>query len=254
MYSFCSSDVSSDSSDSIFTSIGKNSTLFKEGTEISEVFATYNVGFMVNKLSCLTRRNSSSCKLTVRVIWPASKAVLTFSRAVFKIADSLLPDLISLTTLSSLLLTTLKSASINSMFMTSKSRAGLTEPSTWMMSLLSKNLTTCTIASTSRMWERNLLPKPAPSAAPLTRPAISTNSIDVGTIFSDFSKAASLASRWSGTLITPTFGSMVVNGKFEAAAACFVRALNRVDLPTFGKPTIPTENDILLIYWNISNY
>src|SRR3989344_8492856 len=93
------------------------------------------------------------------------------------------------------------------------------------------------------MWERNLLPKPAPSAAPLTNPAISTNSIDVGTIFSDFSKAESLASRSSGTLITPTLGSMVVNGKFEAAAACFVRALNKVDLPTLGKPTIPTEND-----------
>jgi hypothetical protein len=38
----------------------------------------------------------------------------------------------------------------------------------------------------------------------------------------------------------PMFGSIVQKGKFAACAFLdFVRALNSVDLPTFGKPTIP---------------
>ena len=37
----------------------------------------------------------------------------------------------------------------------------------------------------------------------------------------------------------PTFGSMVQKGKFSAGILEFVRALNRVDLPTLGKPIIP---------------
>src|SRR5438477_23666 len=36
------------------------------------------------------------------------------------------------------------------------------------------------MASTSRMWLRNLLPRPSPAAAPLTRPAMSTNSTAAG--------------------------------------------------------------------------
>ena len=35
------------------------------------------------------------------------------------------------------------------------------------------------IASTSLIWDRNLLPKPSPFDAPLTKPAISTNDIVV---------------------------------------------------------------------------
>jgi len=37
----------------------------------------------------------------------------------------------------------------------------------------------------------------------------------------------------------PTFGSMVQNGKFAAAMPALVSALNRVDLPTLGRPTMP---------------
>jgi len=40
-------------------------------------------------------------------------------------------------------------------------------------------------------------------------------------------------------VITPTFGSMVQNGKFAACAFAFDKQLKSVDLPTFGKPTIP---------------
>jgi hypothetical protein len=35
------------------------------------------------------------------------------------------------------------------------------------------------------------------------------------------------------------FGSMVQNGKFAASIPACVNALNSVDLPTFGKPTMP---------------
>jgi hypothetical protein len=38
----------------------------------------------------------------------------------------------------------------------------------------------------------------------------------------------------------PIFGSIVQKGKFSACALLeFVKALNKVDLPTFGSPTIP---------------
>ena len=39
-----------------------------------------------------------------------------------------------------------------------------------------------------------------------------------------------------------TFGSMVQNGKFSAcASALLARALKSVDLPTLGRPSIPTR-------------
>ena len=57
-------------------------------------------------------------------------------------------------------------------------------PDTWTMSASSKQRTTCAIASVSRMCDRNLLPRPSPCDAPATRPAMSTNSTVVGTIFS----------------------------------------------------------------------
>jgi len=41
------------------------------------------------------------------------------------------------------------------------------------------------------------------------------------------------------SVITPTFGSIVQNGKFAACALAFDKQLNRVDLPTLGSPTIP---------------
>ena len=47
----------------------------------------------------------------------------------------------------------------------------------------------------------------------------------------------------------PMFGSIVQNGKFSACALLeFVNALNNVDLPTFGKPTIPHLNPIYLLF------
>ncbi len=68
---------------------------------------------------------------------------------------------------------------------------------------------------------------------------MSTNSIEVGMIFCGLTIAASAARRGSGTGTTPTFGSIVQNGKFAAAMPALVSALKSVDLPTFGRPTMP---------------
>ena len=68
------------------------------------------------------------------------------------------------------------------------------------------------IASASRMWARNLLPRPAPSLAPFTMPAMSTNDTVAGMILAEPKILASTSSRGSGTPTTPTFGSMVAKG------------------------------------------
>ena len=101
---------------------------------------------------------------------------------------------------------------INSRLMVSISRFGSMLPSTWTMSSLTKQRTTCTMASTSRILARNLFPRPSPLLAPRTSPAMSTNSMVAGVYFSGWYISASLSSRWSGTATTPIFGSMVQNG------------------------------------------
>ena len=103
----------------------------------------------------------------------------------------------------------------------------------------SKQRTTCPIASVSRMFARNLLPRPSPFEAPSTRPAMSTNSMVVGITRCGLTISASLSRRKSGTGTTPVFGSIVQKGKFAASIPALVSALNRVDLPTFGRPTMP---------------
>ena len=73
---------------------------------------------------------------------------------------------------------------------------------------------------------------------------MSTNSIRLGTTRAGFAISARRCKRGSGTGTTPVFGSMVQNGKFSALTPERVRALNRVDLPTFGSPTMPHLNPI----------
>ena len=69
---------------------------------------------------------------------------------------------------------------------------------------------------------------------------MSTKVIRVGMICLEWAIAANRSSLASGTATSPTLGSMVQNGKFAAcAAAVRVSALNKVDLPTLGRPTIP---------------
>src|SRR5690606_16126954 len=102
------------------------------------------------------------------------------------------------------------------------------------------------IASVSRIFPRNLFPRPSPLLAPFTSPAISTISIVVGSTRSGLTNSLNLLRRSSGTVIVPTFGSIVQKGKFADCAFAFERQLNRVDFPTFGKPTIPHFKAIYL--------
>ena len=103
------------------------------------------------------------------------------------------------------------------------------------------------MASVSRILARNLLPRPSPFEAPFTRPAISTISTVAGTTERGLHISTSLPRRSSGTVITPTLGSMVQKGKLAEAALALERQLKRVDLPTFGRPTMPHWSAILYV-------
>ena len=59
---------------------------------------------------------------------------------------------------------------------------------------------------------KNWFPNPSPLLAPLTSPAISTNSMAVGIILFVLQSFARISKRSSGTVTTPTFGSIVQNG------------------------------------------
>ena len=76
-----------------------------------------------------------------------------------------------------------RSEKISSRLIVSISLSGSILPSTCTILLFSKQRTTCTIASTSRIFARNWFPSPSPFDAPFTSPAISTNSIAAGMIF-----------------------------------------------------------------------
>ena len=105
-----------------------------------------------------------------------------------------------------------KSASANSVLMISMSLAGSTRPSTWMTSPSLNTRMTWQIASVSRILAKNLLPRPAPSDAPFTIPAISTKETTAGRRVCDPTISANAAKRVSGTPTTPTLGSMVAKG------------------------------------------
>ena len=68
---------------------------------------------------------------------------------------------------------------------------------------------------------------------------MSSNSIVSGTISEQRMVSAICSSRSSGTWTMATFGSTVVNGYSPVSAPAAVRALNSVDLPALGMPTIP---------------
>ncbi len=75
---------------------------------------------------------------------------------------------------------------------------------------------------------------------------MSTNSMVVGMMRLGLTMAARASRRGSGIGTMPLFGSMVQKGKFSAAIPDLVKALNRVDLPTFGRPTMPQLNPMVL--------
>jgi len=57
-----------------------------------------------------------------------------------------------------------------------------------------------------------LIPRPSPLLAPATSPAMSTNSMAAGISTEVLAILASSGRRSSGTVTTPTLGSMVQNG------------------------------------------
>ena len=121
-------------------------------------------------------------------------------------------------------------------------------PATCTMSSLTKQRTTCAIASVSRMCARNLLPSPSPFEAPATRPAMSTNSTVVGRIFSGLTIAGE---RLQAQVRHRHDADVRVDGAeriVPAAAICArVSALKSVDLPTFGSPTMPHLMPIVVL-------
>src|SRR5476651_114618 len=141
--------------------------------------------------------------------------------------------------------TVARSASASSVLMVSISLTGSILPATCTTLSSTKQRTTWAMASVSRMLARNLLPRPSPFEAPATRPAMSTNSMVVGRMRFGLTMAARASRRGSGIGTIPVFGSMVQKGKFSAAIPDLVRALNRVDLPTLGRPTMPQLNPMV---------
>ena len=74
----------------------------------------------------------------------------------------------------------------------------------------------------------------------MTSPAISTKDIVVLIFFFELEILVNCSSLKSGTGTIPMLGSIVQNGKFSACALLeLVKALNKVDFPTFGRPTMP---------------
>ena len=94
--------------------------------------------------------------------------------------------------------TVCRSARISSVWIVEMSEAGFTSPSTWVTSSSRKTRVTWQIAADSRMWERNLLPRPSPSEAPATMPAMSTNSTVAGSTLAEPNTSASCGSRVVG--------------------------------------------------------
>ena len=96
-----------------------------------------------------------------------------------------------------------------------------------------------------------LVAEPLTFEAPFTKPAMSTISTVVGMILLVFTSAANAERRSSGTVMTPTLGSMVQKGKLALCALALLRQLKSVDLPTLGRPTMPhckLMYDVLLIW------
>ena len=81
--------------------------------------------------------------------------------------------------------------------------------------------------------------------------AISTNSITALILLFDVFNSDNLSNLSSGTSTVAIFGSIVQKGKFLASIFCEVNKLNMDDLPTFGIPTKPHLNPIVITIYII---
>jgi hypothetical protein len=131
-------------------------------------------------------------KSSVRTGLASFSAAWHFSRMATSLMDSLSPERAVLVTRCRAFSTAARSARHSSVWITSMSEIGSTLPATWITLSSSKQRTTLMVASVSRMWARNLLPRPSPVLAPATRPAMSTNSTTAGTMRSGLTIAGQL--------------------------------------------------------------
>ena len=180
--------------------------------EASSTFSTYIIGLAVMSCSSRNTGRSSAVIAASRAGLPSRSASSAFLTTGASAAASLSPPLARFSRLGRRFSRLSRSASISSVSTISASRTGSTLPETCVTSESSKQRSTWAMASTSRMLARNWLPSPSPFDAPLTRPAMSTNSSWVLMILAELAIAASLSSRGSGTATRPTLGSMVQNG------------------------------------------
>ncbi len=185
----------------------------------SSTFATYSIGLALiipSPLSALTCSPSIPSSFAPRIGLPASRIGLTFLSTSNRATSSFDWLFAARSAFEYEFSTVCRSARINSALIVSMSRTGSTVPSTCVTSsppgAFSKHRTTCTIASTSRMCDRNLFPSPSPLLAPRTIPAMSTSRSIAGTTFCVSINARMISSRASGIGTTPTLGSIVANG------------------------------------------
>ena len=218
--SAASSSGSSASSASVLTSrkIGSagatravSSFRWSSARPVMSVLNTYRNGLAVS--NCSSRRSLSLIPASAApcdnvVPWLSSRCAAAAASATRSRSASL-ENFTSLASRGKALSSVWRSANINSVEMISTSRAGSTSPSTWLTSGSSNTRTTWQIASVSRMCARNLLPRPCPSDAPRTRPAMSTKRTVAGTILAEELISASTLSRGSGMPTMPTLGSTV---------------------------------------------
>ena len=176
------------------------------------MFATYKTGLEVNKKSPLTIFFSSSLNSIDRTALPASRTGLIFLSTSNSATAALSLVRATFSTRAYRLLMESRSAKTNSKLIVSISSRGATLLATWVMLSSSKARTTCTIASTCRMFSKNLFPSPSPLLAPLTIPAISVNSKVVWIILAAGISSSMRANRSSGTSTIPTLGSIVAKG------------------------------------------
>ncbi|MNV73519.1 hypothetical protein D3C71_1666780 [compost metagenome] len=178
----------------------------------SDTLATNIAGLAVMSENCLTSGRSSLLNSSARTGMFSFSEAWHFSSSATSLMESLSPERAVLVWRCNAFSTVAISARHSSVWMTSMSEIGSTLPATWITLSSSKQRTTFTVASVSRMWARNLLPRPSPVLAPATRPAMSTNSTMAGTMRSGVMMSASCCRRGSGTSTTPVLGSMVQNG------------------------------------------
>ena len=181
--------------------------------DASSTLQTYNTGLVVSSCACASARASSSSLGAVnRAGLPSRSSSSAWPSTLAWILASLSPWVAFLTSAGTRFSRLSRSASINSVSTVSASDTGSTRPSTWVTSSSSKQRSTWTMASVSRILARNWLPSPSPFEAPRTSPAISVKPSCVSMIFCEPPIRARSVSRWSGTGTLPTFGSIVQKG------------------------------------------